>query len=414
MKSRSFFLLCLGMLVTHLLPAQAARVAKTYDKPVLMHYMPWFDTPEFGGAWGYHWTFNNRNPDRIVNGRREIAAHYYPLIGPYGSSDPDVVEYHLLLMKYAGVDGVLVDWYGEQGSNPDVGSLLRNSNALINRTDEAGLEFGLIFEDRFTTSVQQGRNNMAYAGNNYFNRPNYFRYNNDPLVGVFGPITFESPQQWSTILGGAGQDVEFLTLVYESEDAGGNADGEYVWIYEEEPANDYYQRMEAYYRDRAPGQGTVMGVAYPGFKDFYAEGGAGNSFFTIPHNGTNTLNQVLGLVNQYDRDIDLLQLATWNDFGEGTIFEPTEEFGFSFLTTLQDFLGVSYGEAELRQILRLYQLRKRFRGDAAKQALLNQAYGHFVALRVAEAIAALDAAEGTEPPPPPPPPPSELYRATDR
>ena len=406
MNTRLLFLFLLVLLCSNLSFAQA-RVSKTYTKPVMMHYMPWFDTPEFGGSWGYHWTFNNRNPDNLINGKREIASHYYPLIGPYGSSDPDVIEYHLLLMKYAGVDGVLVDWYGEQGSNGDVGSLLRNSNALIDRTDEAGLQFGLIFEDRFTTSVQQGRNNMAYAGRNYFNRPNYFRYNNAPLVGAFGPITFESPEQWSIILGGAGQDVTFLTLVYEADDAGSNADGEYVWIYEEEPANDYYQRMEEYYRNRAPGQGTVMGVAYPGFKDFYAEGGAGSSFFTIPHNETNTLNQVLGLVNQYDSQIDILQLATWNDFGEGTIFEPTEEFGFSFLTTLQDFLGVSYGEAELRQILRLYELRKKYRNDGARQARLNQVYNQFVALEVDRAIAIMDEVDGNNPPPPPPPPDPE-------
>ena len=51
---------------------------------------------------------NNRNPNIVdATGKRQIASHYYPKIGPYASSDPDVIEYHLLLMKYAGVDGVL-------------------------------------------------------------------------------------------------------------------------------------------------------------------------------------------------------------------------------------------------------------------------------------------------------------------
>ena len=44
------------------------------------------------------------------------AAHYYPKIGPYASNDPDVLEYHFLLMKAAGVTGIILDWYGPEVS----------------------------------------------------------------------------------------------------------------------------------------------------------------------------------------------------------------------------------------------------------------------------------------------------------
>ncbi|WP_310394667.1 carbohydrate-binding protein [Hymenobacter sp.] len=386
--------------------AQPARVPKTNPQPVYMHYMPWFDSPQTSGngRWGIHWTMDNRNPDVVDgSGKRQIASHFYPLIGPYASADPDVVEYHLLLMKLAGIDGVLVDWYGAAGTNGDLGNLLRNSNALIDRTDDTGLKFGLILEDRFSANVANGRTNFAYARDNYFRRPEYIRYGpgNDPLVGVFGPITFNQPGQWTDILSSAGEDVELLTL-WDNDNAGSNADGQYVWPYEDENLDNYYPYMEAYYRDRAPGKKTVMGVVYPGFKDFYAQGeNNGRSYFDIPHNGTQTLNQILGLVTQYRSNIDLLQLATWNDFGEGTIFEPTQEFGFSFLTRIQQYTGVSYTEADLRQVLRLYNLRKQFAGNTTKQNQLNQAFGHFVALRLSDAVATLNAAEGIGNPPPP-------------
>ena len=387
--------------------AQPARVQKSNPLPVYIHYMPWFETPATNnGNWGYHWTMQNRNPNVIVDastGKRQIASHFYPLIGPYASSDPDVIEYHLLLMKLSGIDGVLVDWYGTAGSNGDINSLLRNSNALIDRTDETGLKFGLILEDRFTGSVANGQTNLTYARNNYFNRPEYIRYNNAPLLGVFGPITFNQPSQWTSILGAAGQDVEFLSL-WDNDNAGANADGQYVWIYQAKGTTDYYSRLEGYYRDRAPGKKTVMGVAYPGFYDFYAEGeNNGTSYFYIPHNNGQTLDQTLGLVDRYRASIDLLQLATFNDYGEGTIFEPTQETGFSYLARVQRYTGVSYTEADLRQVLRLYNLRKRFAGSATKQNQLNQAFNAFVALRLADAGAALDAAEGITSPPPPAP-----------
>lgn len=81
----------------------AKPVTKTNSQKVYVHYMPWFETPQTSdnGKWGQHWTMATQNPDNIQsNGQRQIASYFYPLIGPYASSDPDVIDYHLLLMKY--------------------------------------------------------------------------------------------------------------------------------------------------------------------------------------------------------------------------------------------------------------------------------------------------------------------------
>ena len=74
-------------------------VQKTNSMKVYMHYMPWFQSKPFAGYWGSHWTMANKNPDIVdANGQRQIASHYYPLIGPYASRDKVVIEYHLLVM----------------------------------------------------------------------------------------------------------------------------------------------------------------------------------------------------------------------------------------------------------------------------------------------------------------------------
>src|SRR5262245_2445970 len=65
--------------------AQPVDVTKTNPMKVYMHYMPWFETPAtLGGSnWGYHWKFNNRNPNIVdATGKRQIASHYYPRSGP--------------------------------------------------------------------------------------------------------------------------------------------------------------------------------------------------------------------------------------------------------------------------------------------------------------------------------------------
>ena len=361
-----------------------------------MHYMPWFENPETlgPGQWGYHWTLNNQNPNVVgPTGKRQIASHYYPKIGLYASSDPDVIEYHLLLMKIAGVDGVLIDWYGVEGTNGDIASLLDNSNALVDQVDDFGLEFAIVLEDRFAGSINQTKANLAYLRDNYFNKPEYIRIGpgNDPLLPVFGPITWESPSQWTQILAQAGEDVEFLPLWYESADAGSNATGEYAWIFEDEELDNYQSHLISFYENRAPIVGTVGAVAYPGFVDFYEEGGVGDIIpFEIPHDEGHTLANTLALASQYGANYDFLQLATWNDFGEGTIFEPTVETGFDYLLQLQQFTGVPYGEPELQLVFDLYRARKEFGSDATIQLLLDQASSHLNSLQIVDARSILE------------------------
>jgi hypothetical protein len=392
MKKQLLLLLVLIIGLPALVSGQSpVNVQKSNPKPIYMHMMPWFDGPMTLGAgnWGYHWKMQNRNPNVVDgSGKRQIASNYYPQIGPYDSSDPDVVDYQLLLMKLSGVDGVLIDWYGTAGTVGDINSNLRNSNAIVNGTAPAGLKFGLVVEDRFTGgNVNTQRNSMLYARDNYFNRSNYFRFgpSNSPLVGIFGPTSIEYASGWNTIMSGI--DAELLPLEYQNGEVGGIADGEYAWPYQSPGTSDHATQVENFYRNRAPGLRTAMGVAYPGFNDFYAQGGAGQNLFNIPFNGTGTLNQMLNLANQYSSVVDIIQLATWNDYGEGTMFEPTQEFGYSFLVKLQQFTGVPYTESDLKQVTRYYNLRKKYAGNASVKTKLDQVYKYFAALQISNAVA---------------------------
>jgi hypothetical protein len=244
-----------------------------------------------------------------------------------------------------------------------------------------------------TPDVNKGKANMAYLRDNYFNNPSYIRQNPtaDPLVGVFGPIRFETPSQWTQILAEAGEDVEFLPLWYESDEAGANADGEYAWIYEEESADNHFTHQSNFYRFRADQIGTAGGSAYPGFVDFYEEGGLGQVVsFEIPHNGGQTLAELLDLAEMFSNKIQFLQLNTWNDFGEGTMFEPTVETGFEYLKQMQQYTGVPYGEAELQLVYRLYLARKKYAGNAAIEASLDEVSELLASLDIANAVSLLD------------------------
>jgi hypothetical protein len=52
------------------------------------------------------------DPEKRVAGQPQIASHYHPLIGAYDSGDADALEYHAIVMRLAGIDGIIADWYG--------------------------------------------------------------------------------------------------------------------------------------------------------------------------------------------------------------------------------------------------------------------------------------------------------------
>lgn len=348
-------------------------VQKTNPMKVYMHYMPWFETPETIGHWGWHWTMNTRNPENVVDGKREIASHFYPLIGPYASRDKDVIEYHLLLMKLSGVDGILIDWYGVEGTNGDLNDLLVSSNAIISYTDDFGIEFGLVVEDRFSATIENTMANFEYMRDHYFILPEYIRIgeNEEPLVCLFGPEKIHTSAEWDEILPLAGEEIVFLPLWYKKDEIGNGADGEHAWVYQD--INSHLNHLNKFYTTRTNVLNIAMGSVYPGFLDYYEEGGAGSTFFEIPHNNGSTLDQTIDALIQNESAVDMVQLVTFNDFGEGTMFEPTVETKYLYLEKIQEYTGVVYDVNDLKLARRLFGLRKEYSGNKVVQDSLDKA-----------------------------------------
>jgi hypothetical protein len=151
------------------------------------------------------------NPDQVnASGQREIASWYYPMIGPYDSSDPAVLEYHVLLMKLAGVDGVIVDWYGS-ADFLDYGINNRATVKLFQFARKAGLKFSICYEDQTvqhmidekflaaSNDIFHARQEMLYLQTNFFGDANYLRLQDRPVLLNFGPQHFLASSNWESI-----------------------------------------------------------------------------------------------------------------------------------------------------------------------------------------------------------------------
>jgi glycoprotein endo-alpha-1,2-mannosidase len=362
------------------------KVEKTNPMTIYMHYMPWFQSKETSGYWGSHWRMNTADPEIVDgNGKRQIASHYYPLIGPYDSKDPDVIEYHLLLMKYIGVDGVLMDWYSSYNVN-DYRPILQACDAIAAKTEEVGINYAMVYEDytaeavdnqTSTTAIEAAKADVNYIAQHYFNSPQYISISGTPLLLTFGPRYFKQGSQWSEIFSVLPIKPKFLPLWNHGALVGDTDNGEFSWV----DFNSDLSELHAFYGRNS--LEILIGSGFARFHDYYVEGEWGTSYGDVPFNDGQTLRNTLAKAKE--RNIKYLQLVTWNDFGEGTMLEPTIEDQFQSLTIIQEFTGVSYGIAELQLIHDYYLKKKEHQGDAAAEEKLLKVYKHLTKLEVTEA-----------------------------
>jgi len=103
-------------------------------------------------------------------------------------------------MKYAGLDGVMVDWYGVNSDN-SIALHKSNTEALFRALKRAGLKMSVVYEDRtlegVTDKVGTVRQDLRYLAENFFKDDSYVKVEGRPLLLDFGPIQMESPKDWS-------------------------------------------------------------------------------------------------------------------------------------------------------------------------------------------------------------------------
>lgn len=322
-----------------------------------VYYHSWFQTPEIDTYWGIRWKMNTRNPE-IINdeGQRQIASHYYPIIGPYSSKDTLVLQLQSLWMKYAGIDGVALEWFGT--SNHSDFQIIDEATELAATTfDQAGLTSHLAYSDNSISNAQDitsATDSLNFLENDLSHlksrSANHFwtRENNKPLLIIQGPNFIKSPRSWDSTFTNISWNPK--TYVYQQHHDIVLGSGEFGWPWG--GSGNHFQVASDFYNTRS--SIAKMGGVYPGFRDYYTQGGWGtgvNWNIGMGNNGA-TFQDMLDLVKSHD--VGSIQIATWNNYNEGTMIEPTAEMGTVFLETLQTFTGVPYTKTDLDRCLRWY------------------------------------------------------------
>ena len=399
----------------------------TFQKAVYAHFCTWFRTPDVSGQWQmWESSFEQapHDPDTVhANGERDIASPDYPLTGPYDSSDPDAVEYQLLLMRLAGFDGVVVDWDGRR-LNPYRHQALMD---LLPHLDTFGMKLIVCMEewcgywppgtyaDREAEKAA-AQDEARWLMTELADRSCYATLRGRKPVLVFRkqPKHWFNADEWDEVRRPIHERGGALMFPADAEDAFNPIiDGRFFWVGGFEPEHrfgslegvrDRYQR----FLDHAPQRAAhtrppfVFGSVTSGFDDSHVWGW-GNLPRSAPRYDGRRFRMMWQMALEHD--VDAVQVITWNDWNEGSHIEPSNRFGYQYLEMNKRYAAQFKQQPDgvpdeaLRVPLMIYQARKAggsdqsgtrhtpdaARLDAAREALLEGRYDEAQSLVMTEA-----------------------------
>ena len=386
-------------------------LTKAAPRAVFVAAMGNYRTREISGEWGA-WGDKGEGgkphqPDtQGAYGKRDIASAWYPAIGPYDMSDPTVAEYHCQLLKMAGIDGISFnlaqferDTWRQKSMRNYVQSLRRY-----------GLHGIVRFENKFYARTYPDPKEALAAAYRDMDAwldlldPVAYRIAGRPVFMLF---TFKlSPGElraWQDRHAAAHRP---LILVYSPKaEYQGIAEGMFGWTGdapnrhtdrapyvryvdpEQVVANERWDRERAL---RLLTDGRIsfyMGSVSPGFDDIGCWGW-GNGPRKVERQNGDTYR--FRWEKMIATNLRTVLIPTWNDWNEGTVIEPAQEFGEQYLAITRhyaaQFKRAPEPKGNLQTPLRIYQLRKRVK-DPAAQRLADRASEAIAAGRFADADA---------------------------
>ncbi len=130
---------------------------------VVAFYYPWYRTDTREGAWD-PW-----DHDGTYAPPEDIGADFYPELGPYSSTDPEVVAQHFAWLRRAGVGVIATSWWGQYDFTD------RAVPLLLEMGERYGIRVAFHIEPYERRSADRLVEDIGYIYDKYGNSPAFFR-----------------------------------------------------------------------------------------------------------------------------------------------------------------------------------------------------------------------------------------------
>jgi hypothetical protein len=256
-----------------------------------------------------------------------IYAHYMPWFGTgshynvgYNTADANQSARTIDDMISRGIQGVIIDWYGRNFTHED-----QSTQSMFNESQKhQGFSFAIMEDAGALKSDKQGDliADLVYAWQKYEQAPNYMRINGRPVVFFFGVENV------------AGIDFNYVVsqvpgnpIIIVENTKGFNLNysgGAFGWAngFTSDKTSNWGQAyLKDFYAQAQNPSKITFGATWKGFNDGIAAWTQGRVLGQ--QCGQTWLNTFSELNNHYSsgKQLQSLQLVTWNDYEEGTALE---------------------------------------------------------------------------------------------
>jgi hypothetical protein len=227
-----------------------------------------------------------------------------------------------------GMAGAIADWYGVANSSIEAATTLLRNEA---EAHPGQFEFA-IMEDKGSLNAAAKNNgcnvtnqlisDLSYIASQYESSPAYIKVNGRPVVYFFDVDAFyiDWPRVLSSVPGNP-----LVLLRGTNGFIRTTSDGGYSWvsIQQSTPFNPELSFQDSFFQAaQQASQKLVVGTAFKGFNDTLASWGTDR---VIDQNCGQTWIQSFSEIGKFyssGNQLPALQIATWNDYEEGTAIEP--------------------------------------------------------------------------------------------
>lgn len=301
-------------------PAQAPNAAPLAfgagDRLVMAFYYSWFDE----NTWTY---------DKLSDLPSET----------YVSRDRAVMGRHIDQAKAAGIDALILAWYGPAGGSNQTEP---NLAAMLDEAAARDFKIGILFETNspFFGGTGDVTAALQHAQNTHFNHPAYLRVDGRPVVYFWKP-TLYGVDAWRNIRSqvdpgygsiwiSEGVDTSYLDVF----------DGHHLYSNTWNPPADLHSVNQRYANDVAAARDRLgaykfwVATAMPGYNDVkirpgsgFAQDRQGGAYYTRSWDAAIASNPNWIVVNSF------------NEWPEGSYIEPSATYGDQFLGLTAQYGG---------------------------------------------------------------------------
>lgn len=252
----------------------------------------------------------------------------------YNSDDAGQVHNQITDMISRGINGVIIDWYGANNSIDDATKLV-----MAEAETHPGFTFAIMIDQGAIEwyscpgcSPQQALvADLQYIQQNYFPSPAYMTMQGKPVVTNFN-VDLSYSVDWN-----AATDALSTQPAYLFQNNNGFthvlSDGSYAWVMP--TTSDYgMSYLSSFYQAGMPlTNEQTVGATYKGFNDTLASWGSNRIMGQqCGQTWLQTFSDANGLYSS-GKQLQAMQLVTWNDYEEGTEIESGISNCFSVSAT---------------------------------------------------------------------------------